>query len=62
MLGPFTPGEMAVHINRVGVIPKGDSEKWRLITSLSYPPRYSINDAIDLVFCSITYTTVEKVA
>ena len=62
MLGPFAPGEMAVQINRVGVIPKGQSGRMRLITDLSYPPGYSVNDAIDPASCSLTYTTVERVA
>ena len=62
MLGPFTPGEIAVHINRVEVIPKGRSGKWRLITVLSYPLGYSVNNAIEPASCSLTYMTVEKVA
>ena len=62
MLGPFAPTDVAVHINRIGVIPKGHSGKWRVITDLSYPPGYSVNDAIDPTLCSLAYTTVERVA
>ena len=65
MLGPFRPGTPdcpEVLINRVGVVPKGHSGKWRLITDLSFPSGYSVNDAIDPDLCSLTYTTVEKVA
>ena len=64
MLGPFplsfsTP---ELHINRFGVIPKGHSGKWRLITDLSFPPGGSVNDGVDPELCSLTYTTVDHVA
>ena len=67
MLGPF-PRESTtclppVHVNRFGVIPKGhNSGKWRLITDLSYPPGYSVNDGIDASLCSLAYTTVDDIA
>ena len=43
MLDPFNKVEAqtlpALHINRIGVIPKGhNTGRWRLITDLSYPP------------------------
>ena len=60
MLGPFP--HVPVQRNRIGVIPKTQAGKWRLITDLSYPPGNSVNDAIDPVHCSLAYTTVEKVA
>ena len=67
MLGPFPPSTVAqlppLHINRFGVIPKGHNPgKWRLITDLSYPPGYSVNDGIDPDLCSLSYSTVEQVA
>ena len=65
MLGPFQPGTLegpSIQINRMGVIPKGHSGKWRVISDLSHPPGHSVNDAIDPELCSLTYTTVEKVA
>lgn len=44
------------------MIPKGrNTGKWRLITILSYPPGYSVNDGIDPTLCSLTYTTVEEI-
>ena len=65
MLG-FFPPELILHelqINRFGVIPKGhNTGKWRLITDLSFPPGQSVNDGIDPEFCSLTYTTVDRVA
>ena len=45
------------------MIPKGhNTGKWHLITDLSYPPGESVNDGIDPDLCSLTYTTVERVA
>ena len=51
-----------MQINRVGVIPKGQSKKWRVIMDLSYPPGHSVNDAIHPDLCSMVYTTVDRVA
>ena len=52
-----------LHVNRFGVIPKGhNTGKWRLITDLSYPPGYSVNDGIDPDLCSLSYCTVDHVA
>ncbi len=65
LLGPLTPSEtpQATHINRFGVIPKGhNTNKWRLITDLSFPHGASVNDGIDPAFCSLSYTTVDDVA
>ena len=67
MLSPFSKAEAqtlpALHINRFTVIPKGhDTGKWRLLTDLSYPPGECVNDGIAPEFCSLTYTSVDKVA
>ena len=67
MLGPFSSVDVQalpqLHINRFGVIPKGHGTgKWRLITDLSYPTGASVNDGIAPELCSLTYTSVEKVA
>ena len=63
LLGPLSPvHHPAIHINRFGVVPKGHSGKWRLITDLSYPPRNSVNDGIDPKLCSLKYTSVDDVA
>ena len=43
--GPFPPGAVPhVHISRFGVIPKGQTGKWRLIVDLSHPKGHSVND------------------
>ena len=65
MLGPF-PNSFSIpelHTNPFGVIPKGHQPgKWRLITNLSSPPGRSVNDGIDPELCSLSYTTVDRVA
>ena len=62
LLGPFFPSSFSLpelHINRFGVIPKGQSGKWQLITDLCFPPEKSVNNGIDSEF---SYTTVDHVA
>ena len=62
ILGPI-PLSSSVHINRFGVIPKKHQMgKWRLITDLSFPEGYSVNDAIDSELCSMSYISVDLVA
>ena len=39
-----------------------NTDKWWLITDLSYPPNKSVNDGISPDDCSLEYTTVDKVA
>ena len=61
LIGPLTNSD--IHINRVGVIPKGHTPgRWRLITDLSHPQEWSVNDGIDPALCSLSYVTVDMVA
>ena len=63
-LGPI-PDDQAqfVHISKFGVIPKGHTPgKWRLITDLSSPGGFSVNDGISPTMCSLSYITVDQVA
>jgi hypothetical protein len=64
MLSPFCKSAPLppLHVNRFGVIPKGHSGKWRLITDLSFPRDHSVNDGIDPLLCLLTYSTVDEVA
>ena len=56
----MTPG---LHINRMGVVPKGHTPgRWRLITDLSHPVGVSVNDGIQSELCSLRYTSVESAA
>eukprot|EP00731_Ephydatia_muelleri_P034779 Em0076g12a len=60
LIGPL-PTNVAqfVHRNQIGVVPKGHTPgKWRLITHLSFPPGYSVNNGIDPVLCSLSYMYV----
>ena len=65
MLGSFPPNFTTpeLHVNSFGVIPKGhDTGKWRLITDLSFTPGHSVNDGVDPLLCSLSYTAVDHVA
>ena len=58
--GPFPPRAVPqVHISRFGVIPKGQTGKWRLIVDLSHPRGHSINDGISKPLCSLKYVTID---
>ena len=53
-IDPFPPGQIeGLHL---GVISKGQTGKWRLITDLLFPEGQSMNDRIDSEFCSLNYT------
>ena len=59
--GPFpTRAVPHVHISRFGVIPKGQTGKWRLIVDLSHPKGHSVNDGISAHLCSLQYVTIDK--
>ena len=59
--GPFkTPPMHNFHISPVGVVPKADGG-WRMIMHLSYPPLFSVNDNIDPIYTTVTYTSFDKV-
>ena len=65
MLGPsplsLTATLPPLHINHFGVIPKGHiTSKWRLITDISFPPSFSVNDGIDPELCYLVYSSVER--
>ena len=59
--GPFKTLPMHnFHISPVGVVPKADGG-WRMIIHLSYPPFISINDTIDPIYTTVTYTSFDTV-
>ena len=64
ILGPFDMGDFPdLQVNSFGVIPKKyQPGKWRLITDLSSPKGFSVNDAIDPSMCSLSYDSVDQVA
>ena len=64
LLGPL-PSHVAryTHCSRIGVVPKGhNTGKWRLITDLSFPEGFSVNDGISPALCSLSYISVDAVA
>ena len=62
ILGPFDPHLLPdVQISRFGVIPKGNSGKWRLILDLSSPEGSSVNDGIEPDLCSLSYLSMDQV-
>ena len=64
LLGPL-PSRIAryTHRSRIGVVPKRhNTGKWRLITDLSFPPGFSVNDGISSALCSLSYISVDTAA
>ncbi|XP_053380846.1 uncharacterized protein LOC128548992 [Mercenaria mercenaria] len=60
--GPFSsPPFPNLKVSPIGLVPKSDGG-WRLIQHLSYLKDHSINDGIDDKYCSVKYTSFDKVA
>ena len=60
VLGPLNPAHFPqVHTSRFGVIPKGQTGKWRLIVDMSSTEGYSTNDGIPESLCSLSYVGVK---
>ncbi|XP_077113673.1 uncharacterized protein LOC143768954 [Ranitomeya variabilis] len=49
-------------VSPLGVVPKKDPNKFRLIQHLSYPKGRSVNDGIDPELCSVVYTSFDEAA
>jgi len=61
VVGSFPPHTvLQVHISRFGVIPKGQTGRWRLIVDLSQPKSHSVNDGISKPLCSLKYITIDE--
>ena len=58
--GPFaTPPFHRMHISPLGVVPKKECGKWRLIMHLSHPTGHSVNDGIPIQDYSLKYISVD---
>ena len=58
--GPFhNPPFPNLHISPIGLVPKKDPGKYRLIHHLSYPGGSSINDFIDQNLATVSYATFD---
>ncbi|CAH2246617.1 PREDICTED: uncharacterized protein LOC100494000, partial [Pelobates cultripes] len=61
MAGPFPYPPLAeLRISPLGVVPKKEAGKFRLIHHLSYPKGSSVNDDIDAALCSVSYTSFDR--
>ena len=59
-IGP--PGSIPVSVHPYGVIPKGSTDKWRLIVDMSAPEGASINDGISKALGTLTYVGINEAA
>lgn len=60
MAGPFDrPPIPGLHVSPLGVVPKKEPHKFRLIHHLSYPKGSSVNDAIEPDLTSVSYTSFD---
>ena len=58
--GPFSSRPLEnLRVSPIGLIPKADPEKLRLIQHLSYPEGDSINDGIDQFYCNVNYASFD---
>ena len=63
VLGPLDPSQFPlIHTSRFGVIPKGSTDKWRLIVDMSAPEGASINDGISKALGTLTYVGINEAA
>lgn len=59
--GPFLFRPMPnLRISPIGLVPKKESNQFRLIHHLSYPHGESLNDFIDHQLCSVQYTSFDE--
>ena len=62
VLGPLNPALCpGIHMNRFGVVPKGNTGRWRLIVDMSSPEGSSVNDTVNERWSSLTYAGVGDV-
>ncbi|XP_066430821.1 vomeronasal type-2 receptor 26-like [Eleutherodactylus coqui] len=60
MAGPFQEPPLADFVvSPLGVVPKREPNKFRLIHHLSYSKGASVNDGIDAELCSVVYTSFD---
>ena len=57
--GPFSaPPFGSFQLNPIGMVPKKEKNKYRMIFDLSYPPGSAINDSIDDSFARVQYASM----
>lgn len=61
MAGPFlSPPIVGLRVSPLGLVPKKEPNKFRLIHHLSYPVGESVNDGIDTSLCRVMYTSFDS--
>ena len=61
LVGPLHPSlAPQVHTSPIGLVPKSQSDRWRMIVDLSAPNGASVNDGIGADVCSLTYASVDN--
>ncbi|XP_075131908.1 uncharacterized protein LOC142204493 [Leptodactylus fuscus] len=60
MAGPFSELSLPnLRVSPLGVVPKKEPNKFRLIHHLSFPKGTSVNDGIDPSLCAVVYTSFD---
>ena len=59
--GPFSSKPLPnLIVSPIGLVPKAEEGKYRLIQHLSYPEGESINDGIDRSYCTVHYASFDE--
>jgi hypothetical protein len=60
MAGPFfDPPFSNLHVSPLGLFPKKDPSKFRMLHHLSHPKGQSVNDFIPIEFSLVRYTRIQ---
>ena len=61
IVGPFSSKPLPnLIVSPIGLVPKAEEGKYRLIQHLSYPEGESINDGIDRSYCTVHYASFDE--
>lgn len=61
LVGPILPEHHhQVHISPIGLVPKPNSNRFRMIVDLSSPKGASVNEGIDEHLCSLQYASIDN--
>ena len=61
LMGPLLrPLHASVHTSPIGLVPKSQANRWRMIIDLSFPRDHSVNDGISSDQSSISYASIDQ--
>ena len=61
LMGPLLrPLHTSVHTSLIGLVPKSQANRWRMIVDLSFPKDHSVNDGISPDLSSISYASIDQ--